>query len=142
MEGISTLFIMSEEENPLNPILALTNSISDTGIYTYYLTTRVPDQCIDKNSEEVITDPDILTEIASTMGYTIDPTEVNMVVTYAAISCADPSGVQENTTNITANPQGKKGSIIVLIAPESTSIMAEHGPETSGKAIIRFDKRS
>jgi|GEM_PF-6989047 len=131
---------MSEEENPLNPILDLTHSISDGGIYTYYLTTQVPDLCIDIDSKEVISDPDVLGEIALLAGYTLVPGEVNIAVTYSVISCANPSAVRTNTTDITTNPEGKKGLIIVLIAPESTSIMAEHGPEPDGRAIIRFEK--
>ncbi len=129
---------MSEEENPLNPILALTHLISDTGIYTYYLSTQVPGMCIDLGSEEVISDPDVVEEIALLAGYTLVPGEVNMAVTYSAISCAHPSAVLENETIITINPDGKKGSIIVIIASDPASLIVDNEPQTSGKAIIQF----
>ena len=130
--------MMSEEENSLNPILDLTFSISDGGSYTYYLTTSVPDHCVDIESKQVISDPDVIAEIASLAGYILEPGEVNMAVTYTAISCGKSFAARDNMTTITVNSEGKKGSIMVIVAPESTSITA--GPETSGKAIIKFEK--
>lgn len=128
------------EENPLNPILTLTHSISDTGVYTYLLTTQVPSLCIDSHTKEVISDPDLVNEIALLTDYTLVPDEVYMAVTYSEISCVNPSAVSKNEMEITINPGGKKGSIIVLIFPKDHRRIGLISPQASGKAIIQFQK--
>ena len=129
---------MSEEENPLNPILALTHSISDTGIYTYYLTTSVPYHCINKEPIAVITDPDSVEPIFIREGLPVNPNEFNMVITYQVITCINqPNKV---TKEIIDNPQGNEGAILVLIQPRQPVIDGFKGPEASGRAIIRFQR--
>jgi len=131
---------MIEEEYYLNPVLNLTFSVNDAGIYTYYLTTSVPNLFIGERPKEVISEPSVVEKIALETGNVIDLNEVNIAVEYAATL----SGVQKSTINITDNPKGEKGLIIVLVAPVNSSNgdpgILNAGPEASGRTIIRFEK--
>ena len=129
--------MIQETNNPLDPVLDLTYEVRG-GIYTYYLTITVPGYCLDGESQQLITDPVTVVELAALAEFSIKEGEVNDVVSLDAVeyneSCDNPAVM----VTISNNPDGKPGSIVVLISPPA--VLPGHSPQSDGKAIIRFEK--
>lgn len=125
-----------EVPNPLDPVLGLTYE-KDHEVYTYYLTIAVPDKCLDGDSQQLITDPVEVAAIAAIAEFTIVEGEINDVVSLSVLgsnACDDPN---VETVIIRNNPDGKPGTIAVLIKNPPT---LGHSPQSDGKSIIRFEK--
>ncbi|WP_341902813.1 hypothetical protein [Fluviicola taffensis] len=115
--------------------LSITSSVHD-GVYTYTLVTEVINKCLNTGMEFVSTEPREL-ELFNLCDE-INSNELNVLVQLEAAPCENNGSVRTKTTILTNNPTGEEGFVIVFVSfPASWG----RGPEASGKAIIRFDKR-
>ncbi|MDH4471504.1 MAG: hypothetical protein QE487_02795 [Fluviicola sp.] len=116
--------------------LTITSSVEE-GVYTYTLVTEVLNKCLNAGVELVSIDPREL-ELFNSCDE-INASELNVLVKLEAASCENDESVRTKTTILTNNPTGEDGSVIVMVSFPATE--GWKGPEASGKAIIRFDKR-
>lgn len=122
---------MSEEENSLNPILDLTYSVNERGDKVYYLTIQVENRCINTATESSGLNP----------FYEVDEFSVNDLVSFVLLKVNEICDNPIVTTEITNNPTGLPGEIVVQIKETYITNHGDgHGPEPDGRAIIRFEK--
>lgn len=133
-----------EEPNPLDPELGLTYEVSQLdgeNVLTYYLTIAVPRECLDGDSQQLITDPVAVAAIAEMAKFTVVEGEINDVVllsVFKSNACIEPN---VKTVIIRNNPNGKPGTIAVLVSPPPPPTSNySHSPQSDGKSIIRFEK--
>lgn len=122
---------MSEElENSLDPFLELSYTINDQGLHTYFLAVYVADKWIMR-----------ITENEELMPVDDEGGELDLLVTYQVRNYDLLLGDQKSHLEITANPEGLPGEIVVLISDfDRPDINDFYQPKADGKSIIRFEK--
>ena len=122
---------MSEElENSLDPTLELYYKINDQGSHVYFLSVYVENKWIMRLSEEE--------ELAPNNG---EGGELGLWVSYQVRNHDLLLGDEKAQVEITCNPTGLPGEIVVLIKEFDTPDLNDfYQPKADGKSIIRFEK--
>lgn len=122
---------MSEElENSLDPTLELYYKINDQGLHVYFLSVYVVDKWIVQTSEqdELSLSGDESKTLSLWVSYKVRNHDLLL---------GDPKAHLE----ITCNPEGLPGEIVVLIGElEVLHLNDFYQPKADGKSIIRFEK--
>lgn len=114
------------DNNPLDPTLELTKTGEDQK-YVYILTVDVKDRSIIDNPE---------------MTYKEENDRVILTMDFALYPKWSPRKPRKIVYEITLNPEGLNGEIMVLIHEFNSPVLPgkNYGPMADGKAIIRFEK--
>jgi hypothetical protein len=122
---------MSKElENSLDPMLELYYKINDQGLYVYFLSVYVANKWIMRLTEDEEFAPD------NGVGG-----ELGLWVSYQVRNHDLMLGDEKAQAEITCNPSGLPGEIVVLIKEFDTPDLNDlYQPKADGKAIIRFEK--